>query len=249
MKQIKLLVVEDSDFSQLMIERLATLCGYEHKIVNSGQKAIDELAQNANFDLILMNLEMPEIDGFETTRKIYERYDKVGIPIVAMIGHSENDYAEKIKKAAFADSIYKPLSKMMLQNLVEKHITGKNNDDAKQKQDNTKLYNLSSVEEFAEDDNEFTKKVLLIFVNDTPQTIQNMENAFSAKDWDKLREISHKYISHVSFLQIEKATKITKEIEKLAEQKSEEQQIEKLIKELKHECSKVIAQLKNDFEL
>lgn len=83
-KPLKILVADDSPINQLIIEKLLSKAGHELKVVNNGRKALAAIQQEA-FDLILMDVQMPELDGIETTQAIRNAPDSyAAIPIIAL---------------------------------------------------------------------------------------------------------------------------------------------------------------------
>lgn len=107
-KGIRILVVEDNPINQLLVIRLLEKKGYETTVAENGKIALQEY-QHANFDIILMDLQMPELDGYETTRIIRKMESrKKDIPIVAMTAHTIKGELEKCADIGMNDYISKP---------------------------------------------------------------------------------------------------------------------------------------------
>jgi len=115
-----ILVAEDEEMNFLYIET-ALADNLEYKILHAknGEEAI-ELCEKHAIDLILMDLKMPILDGFDATKHIKECYPK--IPIVAQTAYSTKDDVEKAFEVGCDDFISKPITINHLQNVIEKHL-------------------------------------------------------------------------------------------------------------------------------
>ncbi|WP_316841624.1 response regulator [Pedobacter gandavensis] len=118
-KGIKVLIVEDNPINQLLVIKLLENQGYEITVAGNGRIALEEYEKQA-FDIILMDLQMPELDGYETTRIIRKMEgDKGDIPIVAMTAHTIKGELEKCVSIGMNDYISKPFNASELYQKVE----------------------------------------------------------------------------------------------------------------------------------
>lgn len=106
---IEILLVEDNEINQLIATRYLQQQGYKTSIAVHGLEALEKLNQQ-NFDLILMDLQMPEMDGYEATKKIRQQPKWAGIPIIAMTADAMSDVNEKCLAAGMNDYISKPIN-------------------------------------------------------------------------------------------------------------------------------------------
>ncbi|HVE16821.1 MAG TPA: PAS domain S-box protein [Chthoniobacterales bacterium] len=102
----RILVVEDNSVNQKLIKRMLGSIGYEAEIVNSGMACIEECARE-RVDLIFMDIQMPEMDGFETTRHLREKGDTAWI--VALTAHVMLEDRERCLAAGMNDFLAKPV--------------------------------------------------------------------------------------------------------------------------------------------
>jgi len=109
-QQLHILVVEDNLVNQRLALKLLQNQGHDVVVSGNGRDALDVWAQG-NFDLILMDMQMPEMDGFEATQKIRQQEQTRGghIPIVAMTAHAMVGDREKCLAAGMDDYISKPI--------------------------------------------------------------------------------------------------------------------------------------------
>lgn len=106
---VRVLVVEDNMLNQKVIQLTLKKYGFTSEVAGNGKIAVDKLRTDGNFDLVLMDLQMPEMDGYEATHLI--RNDlKQDIPIIALTAHAFNEEREKCMQAGMNDFIPKPFN-------------------------------------------------------------------------------------------------------------------------------------------
>ncbi len=106
----KILLADDNPLNGDLAKRLLAKRGHDVTVVVNGKLALDQLEQE-KFDLVLMDLEMPEMDGFEATRQIRERgkaQPAFSLPVIAMTAYDEEDMKKEIDSAGFDGVINKP---------------------------------------------------------------------------------------------------------------------------------------------
>jgi len=123
--QLRVLLVEDNAVNQQLAVRVLQKFGHTVKVAENGKEALIEM-ENESFDLILMDVQMPEMDGFETTAVIRER-EKITdkhIPIIAMTAHAMKGDRERCLEAGMDDYVSKPIQAKMLFEVIEKTVSG-----------------------------------------------------------------------------------------------------------------------------
>ena len=108
---IKILLAEDSPDNQLLVTRLLRLAGAHVEVVSNGKEALT-VAQAQKFDVILMDLQMPVMDGYEATAEL-RRLDYQG-QIIALTAHTLSDERERCLRSGFNDHIGKPINRLTL---------------------------------------------------------------------------------------------------------------------------------------
>src|SRR6266498_3066545 len=112
---IKILVVDDREDNLFSIETILEKENYTIVKANSGRSALKILLQQHDFSLILMDVQMPDINGFETATIIYQRDKLKNIPIIFITAHDyDEDYIFKGYKMGGVDYIYKPINPELL---------------------------------------------------------------------------------------------------------------------------------------
>ena len=118
--EIKVLVVEDVSLNQLLIKIILMDFGFELDVVDNGKLAIEQLQDN-KYDIILMDLQMPEMDGFETTTYIRKEM-KSKIPIIALTADVTTADFEKCVAVGMNDYISKPIDEKLLYSKMMKAL-------------------------------------------------------------------------------------------------------------------------------
>lgn len=113
--KVKILLVDDRENNLLSMESILWKDGYDIVRANSGKEALKVLLKDFDFTLILMDVEMPELNGFETATMIYQREKLRHIPIIFITAHSYGDEnLFKGYRAGAVDYIYKPIQPELL---------------------------------------------------------------------------------------------------------------------------------------
>jgi len=119
-KKLKILIVEDEKISDMLITRFVKIFGQEVLKAITGVKAVDACRNNPDIDLILMDIQMPEMDGYEATRQI-RQFNK-DVIIIAQTAYGLSGDREKALEAGCNDYISKPINKDKLLALIQKQF-------------------------------------------------------------------------------------------------------------------------------
>lgn len=127
----RILLAEDNEFNQVLVTALLKKWGMEATIVGNGREAVEEVSRN-NYDLVLMDVQMPEMDGYKAAQSIRRLEDrsKAAIPIIAMTASALKGEVDRCMAAGMDDFIAKPFDKQFLREKILKYLT---NDDARNK--------------------------------------------------------------------------------------------------------------------
>jgi two-component system sensor histidine kinase/response regulator len=119
---VRILLVEDNPVNQKLAKLILSKAGYQVEVANNGLEAVEKFtASPDDFDLIFMDIQMPEMDGIEATKAIREKgFD--GIPIVAMTANAMKGDREKFLASGMDDYISKPIKREMVFDVIEKRV-------------------------------------------------------------------------------------------------------------------------------
>ncbi len=121
-----ILLVEDNEINQFIATELLQKGGYTVDIANHGQEALDMLKSNV-YDLVLMDIQMPVMDGLTTTRKIREQDEFAKLPVIAMSAHAMSGDKEKSIASGMDDHLTKPINPDLLYGTLYQWLGAKRN--------------------------------------------------------------------------------------------------------------------------
>ncbi len=123
MKKPKILVVDDLFTNRLLIRELLKSMGLEFTLVENGKEAIDAL-NSETFGIVLMDIEMPVMNGLETTKYIRKIMSEptCNIPIIALTAHNPKLFFEDFKEVGFNCILTKPYSLKRLHDLISNYF-------------------------------------------------------------------------------------------------------------------------------
>ncbi|MBF0118399.1 MAG: response regulator [Desulfobacterales bacterium] len=188
-KGARILIVEDNFTNQEIAKAIIVSAGAFVEVVNNGREALS-LLQNRKFDIVLMDVQMPELDGYETTQLIRQDINFKHLPIIAMTAHAMRGDEEKCLSAGMDAYITKPLNQNILFKILAKFITVSRNIEVKCKPITDEIDIDMAKTELGLDDDIF-KEILLIFVKTNQDTNKKLQDAFNDKDFVVLQKLAH----------------------------------------------------------
>ena len=252
---VKVLAAEDEKINQLLIKTLCDKFGFEIDIAKNGESVIEKMQKN-KYDIILMDLQMPIMNGFETTN--YIRKQNSSIPIIALTANVTSVDVERCKAAGMNDYISKPIDDKLLYNTIIKHIKNpypqnfyKKNEELSgiynQQDLNKKCINLDSLNELTGGNFQVKTRIANIYLEEIPKLIRTMKQSMDNLDWDALRVAAHSIIPSFALMGIDKEFEnMARTIEKNAEKKENLELIRELFLKIDLLCMEACQQLKNE---
>jgi two-component system, sensor histidine kinase and response regulator len=220
MRALKILVAEDTPFNQKFITRLLGRWGHTAIVVGNGKKAVEAVSED-RYDLILMDVQMPEMDGFEATAKIrgYEAETGAHTPIIAMTAHAMKGDRERCLDAGMDDYVPKPISSDALLNairmLVPEHHEPNKEEVPVIEKDPPLLFDKDALLNAFDNDWDFLKEVIDMFIADYPAMLKNIHVAIQAEDAPGLQRTAHALKGMLGNFQVETAAKKAYDLEKM----------------------------------
>ena len=250
-KNIKVLVVEDIALNQLLMKTLLDDFGFELDIAENGKIAIEKL-QTTSYDIILMDLQMPEMNGFEATEYIRKKMNS-NIPIMALTADVTTVDLEKCKAVGMNDYIAKPVDERLLCakiiSLVKKNRAINEGKQIINSTDKTvKCTNLNYLLQRTKSHPELMMEMIALYLKQTPALINEMKQSLQAKDWDLLSKAAHKMIP--SFLIMGMSMdfeKMAKKIQEYASKQQHTDEIPNLVTQLETICIQACKELEEDY--
>lgn len=244
-KDCRILLVEDNDTNRFIARQTLQNTGCQITEAVNGQEAID-LVRKHNFDLILMDIQMPVMNGMIASRIIRQELN-LTIPIIAFTANAINSKIDKYLSYGMDDYIVKPYRETELYEKINKFMY-RESMNQEQIPLNEKLYDLSYLRDLSQGDESFTKQIIETFIVMVEQSVAQLQTALDNKDVETLRKIAHKIKPTLANFQI---ISIKELVEKLNSLKSENNNWE----EISNDTNKITGilttiqiQLKKDIE-
>ncbi len=267
---LKVLIAEDHDINRFIIEKMFREWGLTPEFAVTGVEAV-QAASKTNFDVILMDVEMPDMNGYKATEIIREQLPSPNnqIPIIAMTGHAMSGEKEKCLSIGMNDYISKPFKPEQLKEKIAE-LTGKGS-LGKSKQETTSdsgtstntnsststnnetniigtspITNLDFLKEISENNEQFFREFIQMFLTNTPKSIEEIESAISSNDFEKIRQASHKIKPSFNYVGLKELSSAAAKIEDLAKKKDNMEMIIQLLNTIKSTCKTAYAELEQE---
>ncbi len=240
-----ILLVEDNKLGQEMISSLLEELGYSCKIAVNGNDALS-LLKTTNFDLILMDIEMPLLNGYQTTEQI--RANDNSIPIIALTAHNTDEQRKKCIASGMNTAISKPFQKEALQLLLTEQlgIYAVHQLDPLyiEATNSNSVIDLAFLLKISCGRKEFFLSMIDIFIEQNTADLQTLNDAIGKSDFDTIRLLAHKIRTSVSFVGLEnKLSGQLQEMEMLGEAKKDITRIVVLFFDVFSVCTKAEEEL------
>ncbi|MBF0626706.1 MAG: response regulator [Magnetococcales bacterium] len=190
------LLVEDNPFTQKLMTRLLTQQGYRVTLAQNGQEALDQLARLPALDLILMDLRMPVMDGFQTTVEIRQRESQLQtarLPIIAVTALVAEEEQKRAMDAGMDGYHIKPVRAAILFAEMERLLQGRPDSAsaAVETSDVKMIVDLDRLLKTVDGDLELLKEITELYFTDAPRQLARITRALEAGDSQELREAAH----------------------------------------------------------
>jgi two-component system sensor histidine kinase/response regulator len=193
-QNLSILLAEDHIINQKIAVNILERRGHNVVVVKNGKEVLNVLAKQ-NFDLILMDIQMPVMDGFKATAAIREKEKQTGnhIPIIAMTAHVMTNYKEKCIAAGMDEYISKPFKPNELNDIVESLFSDKtiDNNYMQSEQPIDDIFNKNSVLNCVNNDKEFLKEIIDLFLTNTPHKMRDIKKAITDNNTELVRQLAH----------------------------------------------------------
>lgn len=252
--QARFLMAEDHALNQLVTTEMlkGRFPSLQIDVAETGRQAIS-LFEDHNYDLVLMDVQMPEMDGHEAARYIRTHFPKPKseVPILAFTAYATSGEAEKCLEAGMNDYISKPvratqlISKIMQMLDASEQFSKEHFLQESKVQEHISFEYLNTV---TEDDEELKLRMMRIMLDETPMELKSLEEAAAASQWDNLRAVAHKMKSTMQFLGLEDTLETVKFIEVSARERTHLEQIPEKVRSVVQVCTRALGALQEEID-
>ncbi|NNC82136.1 MAG: response regulator [Flavobacteriales bacterium] len=218
---VHVLIAEDNEHNQLLCGNYLRKNGATFVIANNGREAVEQV-EKQSFDLIIMDLQMPELNGVQATEFILKELD-MDIPIIACSAHSLNVERDRCIEAGMVDYIVKPYNEQTLIETILSHLPDQEG-QAAAKGTNESFQTESSKDSFEEcisilhenEGPEFVEQMLEISKRRLPEDMAILNTAIKNAHLETLADRGHLVISSMSSLGLSTGIELAKQVEQNA---------------------------------
>lgn len=249
---LKILIVDDNDYNRIVVrDTLQLKADVEITAATNGKEAL-ELLKQKDFDVILMDVQMPVMDGYEATRRIRTEFGlpKSEIPIIALTASVIRSDLDKCRDAGMNDYVPKPFRTSHLISVIAKtqgkkvRLSGKENVLPAASQVKPAASHLSYLENFCEGDKIRMQKYINMFLETAPVLIARIQSALNKNDYEEVAAQVHGYKTKLIMMGMNKAQDLVSKIEK-EHHEGLTGEIKGNVDRLLEEIENAVAELKN----
>lgn len=245
-RPLRILLAEDQKMNQIVAKKIieGEWPNIQVVIANNGREAVDYL-YDQHFDLILMDIQMPEMDGYEATHFIRNHFGapKSNIPILAMTAHAFISKEEKYKDYGMDDFVLKPFDPKQLFRKIAQHLEAPMQPIAPDPQ-----IDLSYLELMSDGDAEIKATLLGMLLEEPLEEIALMKSQAASSHWDELKKTSHKMKSTLAFVGCAPLTEANREVERRCMEHDALEGVRALVAQVETIFLQIQPQLKAEFE-
>ena len=244
-----ILVADDVEMNQHLIRHILESSGAQVVIVKNGAEAL-ELVKKQIFDCVLMDVQMPEMDGVQATVKIRNLEDPLlsSIPIIAITANCLPDDLLKYEEAGMDDFLPKPVVEADLIDAILSNSGGYDTGESDDPNAVHKLYDLTMIRSVSGGDAAFIKKMILLFIETVPQNVRELVDSTAQRNWEQVSKMAHKLKSTIDSMGIRMLHDQIRVIEMNAKNQEHLDLMPDKVKQVESVVSVCIQQLRREVE-
>jgi len=177
----RILLAEDDPSGQKLMRLLLSQLGYAVDLAGTGKQVIDML-EKKDYDIVLMDMEMPVMDGFTATRKLRSMDKYKDMPIIALTAHAMKEHKKKTLEAGCTDYLSKPINRDKLQDVLNKYLT----ESSVSKKKDKKQEQASLIE-----NDPLMAELREFFIDDLSKKIKKFNDDMKKKDIEEVIRFGH----------------------------------------------------------
>ncbi|MGZ9735790.1 PAS domain S-box protein [Flavobacterium sp. GNP002] len=240
---LSILLVEDNEMNRIVVQN--SLSDFNCKVTEAenGLEAL-KILKNETFDIILMDIQMPEMDGIETTKIIRDEL-KLTIPIIALTANAFKSEIENCQNAGMNDYVTKPFDDLILIETISRNTINKTKTANKTNHSVAEhLYSLNTLQIMSRGNKDFVTKMITIFMEQITASLAIIDKGIMVNNFNELNRLMHKIRPSVENLAIVSIIPDIKYLEKATvTNKDDKDQIIMVYSKVKKTLKEVISQL------
>jgi len=239
-RKLHFLIVDDEEFNLYLIKNILNTWGVMFTEAFNGKEAVDLVVKN-EYDLILMDIRMPIMDGYEATKLILQH--RPSSKIIALTATTKSADIQKIELAGMHAFLQKPFAESDLLNTILKLLPEESGQTIQKIIDKDTTIDLDELERISGGDTAFLNEMLEIFIRSSEESLTKFQQDFQNSNWSALAETAHKLAAPAKHLQATSLYNHLKKLETSAENLNPDE-IKALIDSITMEINNINSNLK-----
>lgn len=238
LKGKKILVADDNEMNRLVATHILVQYEVATDEAKDGKEAIDKL-KTQQFDAVLMDVQMPEMDGVEAAAIIRESISKT-LPVIALTAMALKGDDKKLLQSGMTDYVSKPFNEKQLLQVLTRNLQAASAEDA------FPLYDLGILNGIANGNKSFVAKMIGVFLQQGPSSVAEIKEAYQKNDVTTVKKIAHRLKPSIDNMGIASIKDVIRQIESYELSISGSEALAKLIQQLDKKMQDVTNALKQD---
>lgn len=218
LKNSRILLADDNEMNRLVVSVVLQQAGCRITEVHNGSEAVNAVRKE-HFDLVLMDVQMPLLNGLEATRIIREELNRE-LPVIALTANAIQGEADKCLQAGMNDYISKPFTEEELTGTISRWLPNKVYQgvmepvtDEETTLPRQPLFNLSKLEKLGGGNTAFVQKMTSLFIRQLPADLKELRLSAKEGDWAKMRSLAHRMKPSLDNMGIDSMYGLIRELE------------------------------------
>jgi signal transduction histidine kinase/DNA-binding NarL/FixJ family response regulator len=255
LSHLKILIADDDEYNRKLLHTILSKWNVQIGEAKNGLEVLDEVTKNS-YDILLLDIRMPEMSGTEATEKIRKLHDRVkaNIPIIALTAVTSDEKKQRCKDIGINDFLSKPFNEDDLlvkitsltginkTELISETLNLKNN--YFMKNETHKLINLDELKRVSNGDDKFISEMINVFIKTSEDGMSNIEKALQEKNYKVIADYAHKIAPPCRHIGADTLLDTLKKIESYARDLREINDLKTLLTQARNEMNDVIRDLR-----
>jgi signal transduction histidine kinase/CheY-like chemotaxis protein len=234
-ENLRILLVEDNPMNRQLMQHIFEQWHIDFDIAVNGMEAVERVRTEV-YDMLLMDIQMPGMDGYTATEKIRQELH-MEVPIIAMTAHALAGEREKCLSHGMDDYLSKPIDEKSLYKMICKYVPAEENN-------HNGLINLDYLESLAKGDKRFESIMINSFIEQLPMELGQLHSAIDRRDYNTIKSVAHTMKSTVSYLGMTKISKLLQQVESEAEKNNGTRLINEHYQLIEKNCNLALTEAK-----
>ncbi|HEX8348788.1 MAG TPA: PAS domain S-box protein, partial [Hymenobacter sp.] len=252
----RVLLAEDNRVNQMLVEVILHNWGFQVDTASAGAEAV-ALFQQHRYDLVLMDIQMPGLDGIATTKLLRQHPDpdRAATPVIALTAHAMSGEDIRYRAAGLDGYLSKPfreeeLFRVIATVLHERPEVAQQTAilaPAQELTPSVALYDLSGIRRLAHGNEAFVQRLIRLFIQTTPPCVRELEEHLAQNRWEDLRATAHHLKSSLDGLHIRPLHAAIRRLEAYQAASADQTEVRQLVEKIRDVTGQVISQLQEEF--